>query len=48
MTEEVVQRKRVNQRRSRAVEKGEGRKEHVKLGKVRREGRSSESKNIPG
>ena len=36
MTEEGVQRKRVNQRRSRTVEKGEGRKEQVELGIVRR------------
>ena len=48
VTEEGVQRKRVNQRRSRTVEKGEGKKEQVELGIVRREGRSSESKKIPG
>ena len=33
---------------SRTVERGEGRKEQVELGIVRREGRSSEPKKIPG
>ena len=52
MTEEGVQRKRVNQRRSRTVKKGEGRKEQVELARlariVKREGRSIESKKNPG
>ena len=50
MTEEGVQRKRVNQRRSSTVKKGEGRKEQVELARlariVKREGRSIESKKI--